>query len=105
MLQLFPAPSVLGLIGQLPPMAKSFALEPLMVMRLIAIATVPGILERESLRRACFVSDLIAERQRAWRQGALSKSGQTTQKRQRKNSYFGLRRNYFFLLAVSAKTI
>lgn len=44
MLQLFPAPSVLGLIGQLPPMAKSFALEPLMVMRLIAIATVPVFL-------------------------------------------------------------
>jgi hypothetical protein len=49
--------------------------------------------------------DLIAERQRAWRQGGLGKSGQTGQKRQRKNSYFGIRRYYFFLLAVSKNTI
>ena len=40
MLQLFPAPSVLGLSGQLPPMAKSRALEPPMVMRPIVIETV-----------------------------------------------------------------
>lgn len=39
-LQLFPAPSVLGLSGQFPPKAKSIAFEPLIVIRPIATATV-----------------------------------------------------------------
>ena len=38
-LQLFPAPSVLGLSGQFPPHSKSIALAPRMLMRLIATAT------------------------------------------------------------------
>ena len=64
-----------------------------------------GILERDCFRRACFVDDLITERQCIRRQGGLSKCGQTIEKRQRKNSYLGLRRYYFFPPGRFIKTI